>query len=71
MLVLTRKESQSILIDGGQITLTILRIRGNQISVGIEAPKEVSVLRGELKTSGPAPVGLQTGQAAIAVLSAV
>ena len=71
MLVLTRKESQSILIDGGQITLTILRIRGNQISVGIEAPKEVSVLRAELKTAGSAPVGLQAGQAAIPALSAV
>ena len=38
MLVLTRKENESIVIDGGQITLTVLRIRGNQISLGIQAP---------------------------------
>ena len=54
MLVLTRKENESIVIDGGQITLTVLRIRGNQISLGIQAPKEVSVLRAELKTRYPA-----------------
>jgi carbon storage regulator len=56
MLVLTRKENESILIDGGRITLTILKIRGNQISLGIQAPKEVSVLRAELEmqVSGPA-----------------
>ena len=73
MLVLTRKENESIVIDGGQITLTILRIRGNQISLGIQAPKEVSVLRAELKRAGSAPVGLAAGPAAVAasVLSAV
>jgi carbon storage regulator len=62
MLVLTRKENQSVVIDGGQITLTILRIRGNQISLGIQAPKEVSVLRAELNCLGPAPVALEAGQ---------
>jgi carbon storage regulator len=71
MLVLTRKENESIVIDGGQITLTILKIRGNQISLGIQAPKEVSVLRAELKRSGPAPVGLEAGQAAVGAASAL
>jgi carbon storage regulator len=74
MLVLTRKENESIVIDGGQITFTILRIRGNQISVGIQAPKEVSVLRAELKGSGPAAVGLEAARpvaGAASVLSVV
>ena len=69
MLVLTRKENESIVIDGGQITLTILRIRGNQISLGIEAPREVSVLRAELKRSDPAPVGLEAGPVGAAAAS--
>jgi carbon storage regulator len=69
MLVLTRKENESIVIDGGQITLTVLRIRGNQISLGIQAPKEVSVLRAELKTSGPTPVALEGGPAAAGAAS--
>ena len=54
MLVLTRKENESIVIDGGQITLTILRIRGNQISVGIQAPGSVRAVRG---TEGLGPCG--------------
>jgi carbon storage regulator len=61
MLVLTRKENESIVVDGGQIVLTVLKIRGNQISLGIQAPKEVSILRAELKGSGPVPVGLPVG----------
>jgi carbon storage regulator len=65
MLVLTRKENESILIDGDQITLTILKIRGNQISLGIQAPKEVSVLRAELKGSGRVPVALEAGQTGV------
>jgi carbon storage regulator len=61
MLVLTRKENESVVVDGGQIVLTILKIRGNQISLGIQAPREVSVLRAELSGSGPMPVALQVG----------
>ena len=47
MLVLTRKEDESLIIDGN-IKLTILSIKGGQVRVGIEAPKEVSVHREEL-----------------------
>jgi carbon storage regulator len=46
MLSLTRKESQSITI--GNATITITKIKGNRVQIGIEAPKEVRVLRGEL-----------------------
>jgi carbon storage regulator len=59
MLVLTRKENESVVVDGGQIVLTILKIRGNQISLGIQAPRSVSVLRAELSGSGPLSADLQ------------
>lgn len=47
MLVLSRKEDESIVIDGN-IKVTILEIRGNQIRLGIEAPKNVPICRSEL-----------------------
>ena len=46
MLVLTRAAGESIDIDGG-IRITITRIDGNRVRVGIEAPREVRVLRSE------------------------
>jgi len=47
MLILSRKIRQTIVI--GSATITIQRISGNTVKVGIEAPKEVTVLRGELE----------------------
>ena len=47
MLVLSRKENQTILIDGG-IKVTVVAIIGNKIRLGIEAPREVGVWREEL-----------------------
>ena len=47
MLVLTRKLQQQIKI-GDQITVTILRVKGHTVRVGIEAPRDVRVVRGEL-----------------------
>ncbi len=47
MLVLTRKANQSIRV-GKDITITIVKIQGNSIRIGIEAPREVRVVRGEL-----------------------
>jgi len=51
MLVLSRRESESIVIDG-EIVVTVLEIRGRKISLGIEAPKDVSVWREELLRLG-------------------
>ena len=48
MLVLTRTSSQSLIIGNGEITLTVLEIRGNQVRVGIDAPKHISVHREEI-----------------------
>ena len=47
MLILTRKPAERILIGDG-IVIEIREVRGNQVSIGIEAPPEVKVLRGEL-----------------------
>jgi carbon storage regulator len=47
MLVLTRKTGQSIVIDGG-IEITVLEVRGEQVRLGITAPREIRVNRKEL-----------------------
>jgi len=47
MLVLTRKLDESIRISDN-ITITVLRIKGNTVRIGIEAPRDVRVARSEL-----------------------
>ena len=47
MLVLTRKQSEKIRI-GENITITVIRTKGKSVRLGIDAPNNVSVLRGEL-----------------------
>ncbi|MEI8256158.1 MAG: carbon storage regulator, partial [Deltaproteobacteria bacterium] len=47
MLVLTRKQQERIHI-GENITITVVRLQGNTVRIGIEAPREVRVLRGEI-----------------------
>jgi carbon storage regulator len=47
MLILSRKPEERIVIDE-HITITVLEIRGNQISLGIEAPREIPIVRAEL-----------------------
>lgn len=47
MLVLTRKSNQSIVI-GGDIIVTVLEVRGDQIRLGITAPRDVDVHRQEV-----------------------
>lgn len=60
MLVLSRKATECIHI-GDSVVVTLLEIRGNKVRIGIEAPKEVHVLRGELRQviaelpTGPVP----------------
>jgi carbon storage regulator len=58
MLVLSRKESQRIRL-GDQIVITIVKISGDKVRVGIEAPNEVLVLRDELKPR-ERPEGIDT-----------
>ncbi len=47
MLVLTRKQQEKICI-GDEIVITLLRVKGKSVRLGIEAPDKVCVLRGEL-----------------------
>ena len=47
MLVLTRRIEVSVFI-GDQITVTVIEIKGNSVKLGIEAPKEIEILREEL-----------------------
>lgn len=47
MLVLSRKLSESIVIDGG-IRITVVGVRGDQVRIGLEAPQDVTILREEL-----------------------
>jgi len=55
MLVLSRKPSQSITI-GSDIRITIVKVERNQVRIGIEAPRNVTILRDELIPSGtPVP----------------
>ncbi len=57
MLVLSRKEGQRVLI-GDNIVITVNRVSGNRITLGIEAPKDVRVVRGELEVAAPQGLSL-------------
>lgn len=62
MLVLSRKQNEKVLIDGG-ITVEVLQIQGNKVRLGITAPSDVKVMRGELKPYGMSMVEMQLAQA--------
>jgi carbon storage regulator len=47
MLILTRKSDESIII-GNSIKIKVLKVQGNQVHIGIDAPRELSVYREEI-----------------------
>lgn len=53
MLVLSRKESERIRL-GDSIVLTVVRVSGDKVRLGIEAPADLVVLREELEPHDPA-----------------
>ena len=73
MLVLSRKEGEQLVI-GDNIVLTVNRISGNRVAIGIEAPREVRIVRGELdrhevKAGGSAPVAMSMDETSVAIAS--
>lgn len=52
MLVLTRYPKQKIFI-GDNIVMTIVEVKGNKVKIGIEAPKDVNIIRDDAKNTQP------------------
>lgn len=48
MLVLTRSIGERLFIQNGLIKIQVLEVKGNQVRIGIDAPKEVTVHREEV-----------------------
>jgi len=63
MLVLSRKSLQSVTI-GSDIRITVIRLEGNQVRIGIEAPRDVRILRDELVDDFEESPGLRDETAA-------
>ncbi len=57
MLVLTRKLQQQINI-GENVTITVLRVKGNTVRLGIDAPREIRITRNELPKTDPGGAGI-------------
>lgn len=51
MLVLSRKVGEEIVVDG-DIVLTVVEVSGNRVKIGIRAPRDKAVVRGELVGKG-------------------
>jgi carbon storage regulator len=47
MLVLTRRVNETLMV-GDEVTVTVLGVKGNQVRIGINAPREVAVHREEI-----------------------
>ncbi len=58
MLVLSRKKDETIMI-GDKITITVLKVTASKVSLAIDAPKEVKILRSELQSSEDAQLSAQ------------
>lgn len=56
MLVLSRNEGESILLPNQNVRITVVRTAGGRVRLGIEAPKDVVIRRGELVDQSPSPL---------------
>ncbi len=67
MLVLSRKQSQRIKL-GDSIVITVVRVAGDKVRLGIDAPRDMLVLRDELEPHEVAALGPATGESAGALV---
>ena len=70
MLVVSRKQNQSVVFPTLGITVEILRVAGKAVRVGVSAPEKVRVLRGELVDSQTSAEAAETAKAGDDVASA-
>ncbi len=63
MLILTRKESEQICL-GDNIVVTVVRLAGDKVRIGVIAPADVKVIRSELKEEDAKSIPLAQGQQA-------
>lgn len=49
MLVLSAKPGERVLIDGGRIVVTVVRVQGDQVRLGFDAPRSVQIVRENAK----------------------
>lgn len=49
MLILERKRDERIVIGRGLITIVVVEIRGDKVRLGVEAPRDISVVRDDAK----------------------
>jgi carbon storage regulator len=61
MLILTRKESEQICL-GDNIVVTVVRLAGDKVRIGVIAPADVKVIRSELKEEDVKSIPLAMGQ---------
>jgi len=63
MLILTRRVGETVMI-GSDVTVTVLGVKGNQVRVGVNAPRDVAVHREEIfeRIKREQQAGLQAGQ---------
>ena len=60
MLILTRRVGESLMI-GDDVTITVLGVKGNQVRIGVKAPKEVAVHREEILNRIETHIGAVNG----------
>ena len=76
MLILTRRVGETVMI-GEDITVTVLGVKGNQVRVGVNAPRNIAVHREEIferikrEEAGPGPEGEECDEAPASMVGSI